>query len=109
MTPKRILKWETKELLRAFKRLDGKVPKVARPYIAAFLWKWKRDFGRKDVKTMLLEWQRIDSLVGVWRLVIPKEGEDDTQMSEVPNLSSENAQDHLGVPDMRLQDRDRGR
>lgn len=74
MTPKPKLEWGTRELLRAFKRLDGKVPEAARPYIAAFLWKWKRDFGRKDLKTMLLEWVRIDSLVGAWRLVVPKEG-----------------------------------
>lgn len=74
MTPKPKLEWGTKELLRAFKRLDGEVPEAARPYIAAFFRKWKRDFGHEDVKTMLLEWVRIDSLVGVWCLVVPTGG-----------------------------------
>ena len=73
--PKAKLQWETKELLRAFKRLAGKVPEVARPYVADFLWKWKKDFGRQDVKTMMLKWARIDSLVNTWQLVVPKEEE----------------------------------
>lgn len=75
MAPKSKLQWDTKELLRAFKRLSGKVPKAARPYIAVFLFRWKRDFGRKHLKTMLLEWARVDSLVGAWCLIVPKEGE----------------------------------
>ena len=74
---KRILRWETMELVRAFKRLASKVPEAARPYIAVFLFRWKRDFGRKDLKTMLLEWARIDGLIGTWQLVVPKEGEDE--------------------------------
>ena len=71
MKPK--LQWETKELLRAFKRLHDSVPDAARPYIARFLHRWKADFGRKDLKTMMLEWARIDGLINTWQLVVPKE------------------------------------
>lgn len=70
MAPRTQLQWGTRELLRAFKRLDSNVPEAARPYIASFLAKWRRDFGLEAVKVMLLEWQRIDSLVGTWQLVV---------------------------------------
>ena len=73
MPTKPLLRWETLELLRAFKRLHDNVPDAARPYIARFLYGWKRDFGRKDVKAMLLRWARIDDLIGAWQLVVPRE------------------------------------
>lgn len=67
------LKSATSELLRAFKKLDSKVPEDARSHIAAFFSKWKKAFGRSDLKTMVAEWARLDDLITVWRLVRPKE------------------------------------